>query len=104
MVSIKAIRSIQPFGPYHLCGWSMGGIVAYEMAQQLNKSGETVGILALLDISANQCYQQSIALSQKAEELGLLSEQLSTFQADILLNVSQINLQAMLNYTLQKYP
>ncbi|MEH2080290.1 MAG: amino acid adenylation domain-containing protein [Nostoc sp.] len=101
---IKAIRSIQPFGPYHLCGWSMGGIVAYEMAQQLNKSGETVGILALLDISANQCYQQLIALSQKAEELGLLSEQLSTFQADILSNVSQINLQAMLNYTLQKYP
>jgi amino acid adenylation domain-containing protein len=101
---IKAIRTIQPFGPYNLCGWSMGGIVAYEIVQQLKRSGETIGLLALLDISAKECYEQLIALSKKAKELGLLPEQLSNSQTDTLLDVTQANLQAMLNYTIKTYP
>jgi thioesterase domain-containing protein len=46
---IGAIRSIQPKGPYHLGGYSMGGVVAYEMALQLHDSGDGVGLLAMLD-------------------------------------------------------
>ena len=33
----QQIRSVQPVGPYLLSGWSMGGLVAWEMAQQLMK-------------------------------------------------------------------
>jgi acetoacetyl-CoA synthetase len=43
------IRRIQPAGPYLLAGFSFGGLVALEMAQQLRAEGETVRFLALLD-------------------------------------------------------
>lgn len=58
---VEAIRSISPAGPYCLGGWSLGGLVAYEMAQQLRKQGDTVRLLLLLDTTiprgpANQLY------------------------------------------------
>jgi amino acid adenylation domain-containing protein len=43
------IRQIQPTGPYLLGGWSMGGLVAFEMAKQLSEQGETIGLLAMFD-------------------------------------------------------
>jgi thioesterase domain-containing protein len=43
------VRSVQPTGPYHLLGWSFGGVVAHEMAVLLEESGEPVETLALLD-------------------------------------------------------
>jgi len=46
---IAAMRRVQPAGPYFIGGYSMGGLVAYEMAQQLRAAGETVALLALLD-------------------------------------------------------
>ena len=46
---IAAAREIQPEGPYLLGGWSMGAIVAYEMAQQLTRQREPVGLLVVLD-------------------------------------------------------
>ncbi|MEQ9486031.1 amino acid adenylation domain-containing protein [Coleofasciculus sp. F4-SAH-05] len=46
---VKAIREVQPEGPYQIGGWSFGGIVAYEIAQQLQKQGEEVSRLAILD-------------------------------------------------------
>jgi thioesterase domain-containing protein len=46
---IEELKSIQPRGPCLLGGWSLGGIVAFEMAQQLRKQGETVSLLVLFD-------------------------------------------------------
>jgi aspartate racemase len=46
---LHEIRELQPNGPYHLGGACMGGIVAFEMAQQLQASGEHVELLALVD-------------------------------------------------------
>jgi amino acid adenylation domain-containing protein len=46
---IQALQTVQPAGPYRLGGWSMGGVVAFEMAQQLRAQGQTVSLLALLD-------------------------------------------------------
>lgn len=46
---VQAIRLVQPEGPYHLGGWCVGGIIAYEMACQLQQSGEDVALLTLLD-------------------------------------------------------
>lgn len=48
-VYLEALRSVQPAGPYRLGGWSLGGVVAYEMAQRLAAAGETVELLAILD-------------------------------------------------------
>jgi thioesterase domain-containing protein len=48
-IYLKEIRKVQPAGPYYLGGWSMGGMVAFEIAQQLLAQGEAVGCLVLLD-------------------------------------------------------
>ena len=45
----QEIRTIQPEGPYYLGGYSLGGLVAYETAQQLKRQGQDVGLLLLLD-------------------------------------------------------
>jgi amino acid adenylation domain-containing protein len=47
---VSVILNAQPRGPYHLAGWSMGGIVAYEIARQLEDRGAQVGLVALLDV------------------------------------------------------
>jgi thioesterase domain-containing protein len=49
---IEAVHTIQPVGPYFLGGWSMGGLVAFEMAQQLQAQGQEVSMLALIDTNA----------------------------------------------------
>jgi thioesterase domain-containing protein/acyl carrier protein len=46
---LQAIREIQPAGPYYLAGWSFGGLIAYELAQQLTAVGEEVALLAIID-------------------------------------------------------
>lgn len=46
---LQAIRTLQPHGPYHLAGESFGGVVAFEMAQQLQAEGEEVALVALFD-------------------------------------------------------
>jgi thioesterase domain-containing protein/acyl carrier protein len=43
------LRQRQPQGPYLIGGYSGGGVVAYEMAQQIRDQGEEVAVLALLD-------------------------------------------------------
>jgi len=46
---IEAMQTVRPMGPYYLGGWSMGGVVAWEMARQLQASGQEVELLALID-------------------------------------------------------
>ena len=46
---VRAIRSVQPQGPYILGGWSLGGIHAYAVSRQLISSGETVKNLIMID-------------------------------------------------------
>lgn len=46
---VREMRSVRPRGPYHLGGYSFGGVVAYEAACQLQSQGQSVGALMLLD-------------------------------------------------------
>ncbi|NKX89477.1 hypothetical protein HGA10_19490 [Nocardia coubleae] len=46
---IDAIRSVQPEGPYHLLGWSLGGLLAHAVATGLRAEGEQVARLAIMD-------------------------------------------------------
>lgn len=48
---LQGVRKQQPKGPYCLAGVSFGGVLAYEMAQQLVNQGEEVALLALFDSS-----------------------------------------------------
>lgn len=47
--AIEQMRTVQERGPYNLTGYSLGGVVAFEMAQQLREAGESVALLALVD-------------------------------------------------------
>ncbi len=49
---IEAIQAVQSQGPYLLGGHSVGGFVAFEMAQQLQKQGHEVALVAILDAEA----------------------------------------------------
>lgn len=50
-IQIVGIRAIQAHGPYRLAGYSFGGLLALEIAQQLRRCGETIDLLFLLDPS-----------------------------------------------------
>ncbi len=43
------LQAVQPHGPYYLAGYSVGGAVAYEVAQRLRALGETVALVGLID-------------------------------------------------------
>jgi thioesterase domain-containing protein len=46
---IKTMRDVQPEGPYFLAGFCAGGLIAYEIAQQLRAQGQEVDLLVLID-------------------------------------------------------
>jgi fengycin family lipopeptide synthetase D len=46
---IRKLKSLQPQGPYYIAGWSLGGIIAFEMACQLEQEGESPAFLGLVD-------------------------------------------------------
>jgi non-ribosomal peptide synthetase component F/thioesterase domain-containing protein len=46
---LKEVKVRQPDGPYYLCGYSFGGLVAFEMARRLKESGDEVGLVGLFD-------------------------------------------------------
>ncbi|MGW7137017.1 amino acid adenylation domain-containing protein, partial [Streptomyces xanthophaeus] len=51
---IEVLKQVQEHGPYHLTGWSLGGVIAHEMAVQLRAAGQDVGVVALLDAHPEQ--------------------------------------------------
>uniref|UniRef100_UPI0035E3D90D non-ribosomal peptide synthetase n=2 Tax=Gordonia paraffinivorans TaxID=175628 RepID=UPI0035E3D90D len=46
---VDEIRQVQPNGPYHILGWSIGGIIAHAMATRLQAAGEEVAYLGIMD-------------------------------------------------------
>lgn len=46
---ISLIKQVQPSGPYMLAGWCFGGLIAYEMAQQMVANGDKIGFLGLIE-------------------------------------------------------
>ncbi|MFH8350450.1 non-ribosomal peptide synthase/polyketide synthase, partial [Streptomyces sp. NPDC018045] len=60
---VDRITEVQPDGPYHLLGWSFGGIVAHRMADLLEKRGKRVALLTLLD-----CHPVGTVTREEVEE------------------------------------
>jgi amino acid adenylation domain-containing protein len=82
---VSEIRLLQPSGPYCLGGLSFGGAVAYEMARQLAASGETVGLLALLDTYARP---DSITRAQIIRDYVIMLGRRSRWHMEHLLKLS----------------
>ena len=123
---IVAIRSVQPRGPYHLGGYSFGGLVAYEMAQQLLRLGERVAVLAMLGTGAPppntsgmadsfnqfarhlQDFQRLVLHTAMADRVPGVEALAGSLQAQgylpPLARVTAANTAASLRYALQPYP
>ncbi|HWE64825.1 MAG TPA: amino acid adenylation domain-containing protein [Chloroflexota bacterium] len=75
---VSQIRRIQPVGPYYLGGYSSGGVVAFEIAQQLRAQGETVALLALFD---TYCLYPGMPITAASPPLPSLRKKLSYHKA-----------------------
>ncbi len=65
---LEVLKTYQPEGPYCLGGWCYGGMIAYEMACQLEKAGEKVEMLIMLD--------SQIAVGQEMKQLSRENQKL----------------------------
>ncbi|HLL45661.1 MAG TPA: amino acid adenylation domain-containing protein, partial [Longimicrobiaceae bacterium] len=80
---LAAIREAQPAGPYRLGGWSMGGVVAHEMARLLEADGEPVERLVLIDAHVPALHGRALPRDEAvlvrvfAQDLGLPPERLA---------------------------
>ena len=77
---VAAITKVQPGGAYHLLGWSLGGVLAFEMARQLHQDGREVALLALLDSYAPELQEPLGAARRSQDE----SQMISWFLRDLL--------------------
>jgi len=64
---VRAIRSVQASGPYYLGGFCFGGLIAYEIAQQLLAIGETVRFLLVFDYAMN--YAEKFRFPRTARQI-----------------------------------
>jgi amino acid adenylation domain-containing protein len=84
---LAAVREIQPEGPYLLAGWSLGAVIAYEMAQQIERSGGTVALLAMIDPSSPEPsagIDETALLAGFAADLVRLSGRQVSFGQEVL--------------------
>ncbi|QRO01823.1 amino acid adenylation domain-containing protein [Archangium violaceum] len=79
---LREIRRVQPSGPYHLFGWSMGGVIAFEMARQLQEAGEPPGTLCLLD-STLEGFEKPLTDEDEAALLGAFAVDLGLPAQDV---------------------
>ena len=68
-IHLKNIKQIQPTGPYRLGGFSFGGMIAFELAQQLHRGGEEVALLALFDPSESDDMQRDSVLRRRLSDI-----------------------------------
>lgn len=66
---IKDIRTLQPEGPYFLEGHCFGGLVAFEMAQQLHQQGEKVALLGLVDVADPVSFRRKVISGYRPQPL-----------------------------------
>src|SRR5207253_6880456 len=79
---LAAVREVQPRGPYRFGGWSAGGLVALEMAQQLLGQGEPIALLALLDTTPPTAQDPAADLAGREYGLDLSLEDLARLGPD----------------------
>ncbi len=110
---IEVMQTVQPQGPYQIGGWSFGGLVAFEIAQQLQAQVQEVSLVVLLDTSPFTEYEEL----NEADDVDFLEEllarkngailgippELDVFQAQRLLQVFRGHILAANNYNPQPY-
>ena len=103
---VKAIREVQPVGPYRVGGFSFGCFVAYEMARQFRELGEEVALLALFDAYSPVYLSKVPEIRDTADLLRSLAWVTSRERGKRLLlsldTLRQLNFDEQLDYFLEK--
>ncbi|MFJ3084594.1 amino acid adenylation domain-containing protein [Streptomyces halstedii] len=73
---LQEVRAVQPEGPYQVGGWCMGGVVAYEMARQLQQEGELTSTLAIISSSIDNPVPPEYVSDESAALLGAFGHNL----------------------------
>jgi amino acid adenylation domain-containing protein len=76
-VYLRELQTVQPTGPYLLGGYSAGGTIAFEMAQQLQKQGQQIGLLVTVDGPAPSYYPKDLSGIDENGLVGLFFGQLA---------------------------
>lgn len=77
---VRHVRRVQPHGPYHLLGFSLGSFVAFEMARQIEAAGEQVGLLVVFDTHCVPRHRRRRVdeLAIRVERVGYVARQLAS--------------------------
>lgn len=103
---IGEMKKIQPEGPYVLLGYSLGGIIAYEMARKLRAENEEIAVLALLDtrfeFSEELVQETFLSLRNKMlAEIKILHRTSEQLQNEF--KIAKMLQHGFMNYELQPY-
>jgi thioesterase domain-containing protein len=71
---LREVRAVQPHGPYRLLGWSYGGRIAHTMATRLQRDGEEVELLVLLDSHPVETLFSGTPVDARAADPALVAE------------------------------
>lgn len=71
---IDLLHGTRPEGPYHLCGYSAGGVIAFEIARQLAAAGQEVAMLGLVDTYAPVAGRRVSPVQKKLNHARMLLE------------------------------
>jgi oxalate---CoA ligase len=88
---IKEIQSVQPQGPYFLLGFSLGGLIAFEIALQLQSQGQKIQMLTLIDPSCPKLIGSDLDDNGIADDASLLTKFAYHLQALRKLNIQERN-------------
>ncbi|MCM0593872.1 MAG: amino acid adenylation domain-containing protein [Gloeotrichia echinulata DEX184] len=99
---IQELQTIQPHGPYFLSGWSSGGLVAFEMAQQLSRQGEQIALLALLDSYSSMTAQAQEPKDDLAQLVELVVELLKEDSDLYLEQMREFSYEEQLIYVIEQ--
>jgi len=101
---IEDIRRVQPDGPYLLGGFSMGGVIAFEMARQLEANGQRVSLLAVIGATPLKSEQTAVRrdevefITEFAELLEVPLDKLKISTGEL----AKLDSEELLGYVLQR--
>jgi thioesterase domain-containing protein len=112
---VKEVKSRQPYGPYYLCGYSFGGLVAFEMARRLRAAGDEVGLVGLFDTMMSPIRwplrtwlsilrRRIVQFGAGVGAVARIRERLQGYRATSVLKVAASALIASARYRPQFYP
>jgi amino acid adenylation domain-containing protein len=106
---LEEVRRVQPEGPYLLGGWSIGGNIAFEMAQQLQRAGQEVALLVLIDTFSPTVTENALEVDEETRLQRFKSEigtkpDIDSEEFSRLYQVFCANIDAMMNYEPKSYP